>query len=242
MMMNELIAEYCKELRLGASIVENYKRIDAANNEEFLAKLLEMEIEHREITRKNRAIKSANFDVLKTFEDYTFDEIQIPSSITVDTIKSGEFISKNENLILYGSVGTGKSHLATAVGVEACNQGKKVKFFRTAALVNTLIEAKAKGELNKLLKQFQKLDLIICDEWGYLPLDIDGSQLLFQVIADCYERRSIIITTNLEFSKWNNIFYNERLTSAIIDRLIHHSHLLLFPGPSHRLKNSLMKN
>lgn len=242
MLMNELITEYCKELRLGSSIVANYKKIEAANNEEFLARLLKMEIEHREIKRKNRAIKSANFDVLKTFEGYTFDEIQIPSSITVDIIKSGEFIDKNENLILYGSVGTGKSHLATAAGVEACNKGKKVKFFRTAALVNTLIDAKSKGELNKLLKQLQKLDLIICDEWGYLPLDIDGSQLLFQVIADCYERRSIIITTNLEFSKWNNIFYNERLTSAIIDRLIHHSHLLMFPGPSHRLKNSLMKN
>lgn len=237
----ELIAYYCKELRLGSSIVNNYKNIDSANNEEFLAKLLELELEHREVVRKNRAIKAANFDVIKTFEGYSFDEIEMPSSITVDNIKSGKFIEQKENLILYGSVGTGKTHMSIAVGIEACNQGKRVKFFRTAALVNALIEAKAKGELNKLLKQLNKLDLLICDEWGYLPLDIDGSQLLFQVIADCYERRSVIITTNLEFSKWNNIFYNERLTSAIIDRLIHHSHLLIYPGPSHRLKNSTMK-
>lgn len=238
---HDLIVQYCKELRLGSSIVNNYKDIDSANNEEFLAKLLALELEHRDVVRKNRAIKAANFDVIKTFEDYSFDEIEIPSSITVDNIKSGKFIEMKENLILYGSVGTGKSHMATAVGIEACNQGKKVRFYRTAALVNALIEAKANGELNKFLKQLNKLDLLICDEWGYLPLDIDGAQLLFQVVADCYERKSIIITTNLEFSKWNNIFYNERLTSAIIDRLIHHSHLLIYPGPSHRVKNSTMK-
>lgn len=207
-----------------------------------MAKLLEMEIEHREVVRKNRAIKSANFDVIKTFEGYIFDDIQIPSSISVDNIKSGDFIDRFENLILYGPVGTGKTHLAVAAGIDACNKGKKVKYFRTASLVNFLIDAKAKGELNKFLKQLQKIDLLVCDEWGYLPLDIDGSQLLFQVIADCYERRSVIITTNLEFSKWNNIFYNERLTSAIIDRLIHHSHLLLFTGTSYRLRNSIMKS
>ena len=238
---HELIAHFCKELRLGTSIVKNYRTIDSASNDEFLAKLLELELEHREVVRKNRAIKAANFDVIKTFEGYSFDEIEMPASITVDNIKSGNFIDQKENLILYGSVGTGKSHMAAAVGIEACNKGKKVRFYRTAALVNALIEAKANGDLNKLLKQLNRLDLLICDEWGYLPLDIDGSQLLFQVISDCYERKSVIITTNLEFSKWNNIFYNERLTSAIIDRLIHHSHLLIFPGPSHRLKNSTMK-
>ena len=178
---------------------------------------------------------------MKTFEGYEFNDIQIPSGITVDEIKSTDFIDKKENLILYGPVGTGKTHLATAVGMEAINRGKKVKFFRTASLVNQLIEAKEDGSLNKFFKQLSKLDLLICDEWGYIPLDIDGCQLLFQVIADCYEQRSIVITTNLEFSKWNNIFYNERLTSAIIDRLVHHSHLLLFTGKSYRLLNSSMK-
>lgn len=238
----ELIVHYCKELRLGVSIVNNYKDINAASNEEFLAKLLKLEFEHREVVRKNRAIKTANFDIIKTFENYSFDEIEIPSSLTVDDIKAVKFIDKKENLILYGNVGTGKTHMAIAAGIEACNHGKKVKFYRTAALVNTLIEAKANGELNKLLKRLDKLDLLICDEWGYLPLDIDGAQLLFQVISECYERKSIIITTNLEFSKWNNIFYNERLTSAIIDRLIHHSHLLIYPGSSHRMKDSTMKS
>lgn len=143
-------------------------------------------------------------------------------------------------LILYGPVGTGKTHLATAIGVEACQRGKRVKFFRTAALVNRLTDAKAEGELKRFFKQLTKCDLLICDEWGYIPFEKEGSQLLFQVIAECYEKRSVIITTNLEFSKWNGIFYDEKMTSAIIDRLIHHSHLLVFTGPSYRLTHSTM--
>jgi DNA replication protein DnaC len=240
--VKDLIEYYCKQLRWGRSIVNNYPKIQAENNEEFLAKLLKMELDYRETARKNRMLKKANFDVLKTFEGYTFESIQMPSNITIEDIKKGEFIDNKENLILYGAVGTGKTHLATAIGVEACNNGRKVKFYRTAALVNQLIEAKASGELNKLLKQLQKIDLLICDEWGYIPLDREGSQLLFEVIGDCYEKRSIIITTNLEFSKWVNIFYDERMTNALIDRLIHHSYLLMFSGDSYRLKHSTIKS
>lgn len=116
-----------------------------------------------------------------------------------------------------------------------------VGFFRTAALVNQLSDAQKKGELNKLLKQLAQIDMLICDEWGYLPLDRDGSKLLFQVISDCYEQRSVIITTNLEFSKWVNIFYDEQMTAAMIDSLVQHSFLVLFEGKSYRIKNSLMK-
>lgn len=240
--MRDIIAEYCKKLRLGSHIINNYDKIEASTNEEFLAKLLMGEYENREIKRKNRSIRQGNFDVVKTFQNYNFNDIEIPHSVSVQDLTSGSFLAKKENLILYGPVGTGKTHLATAVGVEACSNGKRVRFYRTASLVNSLIEAKENGSLNKFLKQLSKLDLLICDEWGYIPLDVEGSQLLFQVIADCYEKRSVIITTNLEFSKWNNIFYNERLTSAIIDRLIHHSHLLIFTGSSYRLRNSTMKN
>jgi DNA replication protein DnaC len=128
--------------------------------------------------------------------------------------------------------------LATAIGVEACNQGKRVKFYRTASLVNQLTDAKANGELKRFFRQIEKCDLLICDEWGFVPFEKNGAQLLFQVVSECYERRSVIITTNLEFSKWNAIFYDEKMTSAIIDRLIHHSHLLVFNGPSYRLQHS----
>ena len=239
--MREQIQEYCSTLRLGNRIVENYSRIEASTHEEFLSKLLLMEVKAREVNRKNRLLKQANFDVVKTFENYIFDEIEIPSELSIDSLKTSEFVDDKENLILYGSVGTGKSHMATAIGVEACNRNKRVRFFRTAALVNQLLDAKANGELERFMKKLRALDLLICDEWGYIPFERDGAQLLFQVISECYEQRSLIITTNLRFGEWNNIFYDEKLTSALIDRIVHHSYLLVFNGPSHRLLNSKLQ-
>lgn len=187
-------------------------------------------------------LKAAKFDVVKTFQGYSFDQIQIPPALSIEALKAVNFIENKENLILYGPVGTGKTHLATAIGVEACNRGYPVRFFRTAALVNQLTDAKAKGELGKLLKQINQCALLICDEWGYIPFEKDGAQLLFQVISECYERRSVVITTNLEFSKWNGVFYDEKMTTAIIDRLVHHSHLLVFTGQSYRLKHSTISS
>jgi len=239
--VKELIADYCRQLKWGNSMVENYQGLEADTHEEFLLKLLKMELSNREMTRKNRYLKQAGFDMMKTFQGYEFDQVQIPASITLDELKKADFIEKKENLILYGAVGTGKTHMATAVGVAACNRGKKVKFYRTAALVNDLIDAKAKGNLSRFLKQLEKADLLICDEWGYIPLDRQGAQLLFQVVSSCYEKKSVIITTNLEFSKWNGIFFDEKLTSAIIDRLVHYSHLLVFSGKSYRLEHSKIK-
>ncbi len=185
-----LIKKYSKKLRLGSGIHKNYSNIKATDYADFLAQLLRLEVEQREITRKNRNLKGAGFDVIKTFEGYSFNNIQMPKAMDIEELKSTNFINNKENLILYGPVGTGKSHLATAIGVEACKNGKKVKFLRTATLVNKLSEAKSKGELQKLLKQIEKTDLLICDEWGYIPLDKEGSQLLFQVISECYEKKA----------------------------------------------------
>ncbi len=240
--MKTEIAEYCRRLRLGKNIALISDQIAAESHQEYLLKVLKEELAYRESKMKNRLIKQAGFYTLKTFEGYCFDEIKLPAELSVADLKEANFISKKKNLILYGNVGTGKTHLATAIGVEACKQGRIVRFFRTAALVNLLNDAQRKGELGQLLKKLSKAELLICDEWGYVPLDRDGSKLLFQVISECYEQRSVIITTNLEFSKWVNIFYDEQLTAALIDRLVHHSYLLIFDGQSYRIKNSLMKN
>jgi len=238
--MKNMIAKYCKELRLGNVLVDNYQKIRTTDNEEFLVNLLEIAVKERESNRKNRLLKQANFDMIKTFENYMIENIRFPKTTNINELKDGSFIDENENLIFYGAVGTGKTHLATAIGVNACNKGKKVKFYKTSALVNDLIEAQKEEVLNVFLRKLEKLDLLICDEWGYIPLDTNGGQLLFQVIASCYEKRSVIITTNLEFSNWNSIFYDEKLTSVIIDRLIHHSHLLVFSGESYRVKHAML--
>lgn len=140
----------------------------------------------------------------------------------MESLASLSFFEDRQNLIIYGNVGTGKTHPATA-------------------LVNHLIRVHDGGDLQPFLKQIEKLDLLICDEWGYVPVHRDGAQLLFQVISACYEKRSLVLTTNLEFSKWVNIFLDEAMTTAIIDRLVHHSYLLVIDGESHRVKNSLMR-
>ena len=237
----EQISACCKRLRLSRSLAENIDRVDSEDREQFLLALLKMEIEHREAARKVRLMKNAGFYTVKSFDGYVFDEIKLPSELTVQDLKSCAFIRDRRNLILYGNVGTGKTHLGIALGVEACRQGIPVRFYRTAALVNQLTEARKGGELHKYLKKLSKVDLLICDEWGYVPLDREGAQLLFQVISDCYEQRSVVITTNLEFSKWVNIFYDEQMTTAMIDRLVHFSHLLIFDGQSWRMRNSLIR-
>lgn len=221
--MNEQILSCCKELRLSTTFEENALTMSGSTPQEYLLEVLRAEIDYRNNKRKKLHLKQAGFDNLKTFEGY-------------------DFMSRNENLILYGRNGAGKSHMAAAIGVEACMQGKKVKFYKTASLANELTDAKSDGSLTKLLKRLSKLDLLICDEWGYLPFDAEGSQLLFQVIADCYEKRSLILTTNIEFSKWNGIFYDDQLTAALIDRLVHHSHLIVFDRESWRFEHSLMKD
>ncbi|WP_292594652.1 IS21-like element helper ATPase IstB [Mesotoga sp. UBA5847] len=239
--MKEQIAYCCKKLRLGRKIVDVFEEVEADNNQEYLMKILQIALDNRETSRKNRLVKQAGFYALKTFEDFSFEEIRLPQDLSPEELKKASFVDEKKNLILYGNVGTGKTHLAQAIGLEACKQNKVVRFFRTAALVNRLSEAQKKSELNAFMKTLMKADLIICDEWGYVPLDRDGSKLLFQVISECYEQRSVIITTNLEFSKWVHIFYDEQMTAAMIDRLVHHSHLLLFEGQSFRIRNSLMK-
>ena len=241
MSAREEITVCCKQLRLSRNLVDNLDLVSGKETDEALLTLLKMEIEHREESRKARYLKQAGFYTLKSFDGYVFDDIRIPSGTSPEDLKSCRFIEEKRNLILFGNVGTGKTHLATALGVEACKKGFQVRFFRTTALVNQLLDAKKGGTLQKSLKTLEKADLIICDEWGYVPLDRDGSRLLFQVVSDCYERRSIILTTNLEFSRWVTIFYDEQMTTAMIDRLVHYSHLLVFDGESWRMKNSLIR-
>ena len=237
--MNEQIEAYAKRLKL-SWIRENYQQIEANSNQEYLLKLFEKEVQNREERRINLLLKQAQLP--KTGDQpYQWEHIQIPQGISRTTVLNGDFIAEKENLILYGGVGTGKTYLATLISLNAIHRfGSRVKFFTVASLVNKLIEAIQQGSLVKMMKQIEKLDLLVLDELGYIPLNKEGAELLFQVISMCYENKSIVITTNLQFGQWNHVFGDPILTEAVIDRLIHHSHLLLFTGDSFRYKESLL--
>lgn len=140
---------------------------------------------------------------------------------------------------MVGSVGTGKTHLATALGIKACMQGKRVSFYRAGELTNKLLEKHEEGKEKKLMKKIEKADLFILDELGYIPFTKKGSQLLFSVITKSYEHQSIIVTSNLEFGRWNEVFGDKHLTAALLDRVIHHGHILSFSGESFRFKEAM---
>lgn len=238
--MKEQIEEYAKRLKL-SWIREHYHEIEAENNHDYLLKVFEREVQNREERKVNLLLKQAQLP--KTGDQpFQWEHIQIPQGIDRDTILQGEFIHERENLILYGGVGTGKTYLATLISLNAIHRfGTKVKFFTLASLANKLIEANQNGSLPRFIKQIERLDLLILDELGYIPLHKEGAELIFQVISMCYENKSLVITTNLQFGQWNHVFGDPILTEAVIDRLIHHSHLLLFNGESFRYKESLLK-
>lgn len=240
--MIEELAACCKELRLGRNIVDMAEKIQASSHIEFLIKLFRSEIKNREEKRKEMLLKKANFYCRKEFDGFRFDEVTLPAAVTPEYLKNCDFLETKTNIVMYGNVGTGKTFLSMALGVEACKRGIETRFFRTAALVNKLSEEKKNGTLSRFMKQIEKADLLICDEWGYVPLDRIGAQLLFEIVSECYERKSLIINTNIEFSKWVNVFYDEKMTGAIIDRLLHHCHLILFPGQSNRIRESGIDN
>lgn len=240
--MIEELAECCRALKLGKNIVDMTEKIQAPSHIEFLIKLFRSEIKHREQKRKENLLKKANFYCIKEFDTFRFDEVTLPAAVTPEYLKNCEFLDTKTNIVMYGNVGTGKTHLSMALGAEACKRGRETRFFRTAALVNKLSEEKNTGNLSRFMKQIEKADLLICDEWGYVPLDRTGAQLLFEIVSECYERKSLILNTNIEFSKWVNVFYDEKMTGAIIDRLLHHCHLILFPGQSNRIRESDIDN
>lgn len=237
-MLNEEIASCCKQLRLSRNLADMAQTADGQSHQEYLYNLLLTELSYRSHTRTEKLVNSAGFYSIKTFDSFRFDEIQLPSDLSVEELKSLSFIRERKNLILYGGTGTGKTMLSTALGIAACHADIPVRFFRTAALVNKLSEAKKAGNLSTFLKKMNKAEVIVLDEYGYVPLDRTGAQLLFEIISDCYERKSIILNTNLEFSRWVNVLYDEQMTAAMLDRLLHHCHLLLFPGTSNRMRES----
>ena len=224
--VSDVIKEKCKLLRL-AYVADLYEKIPFENTEQYLMELLQKEIELREIAKGERLIKKAKFMNEKELEDYQWgDHIHLPPNLDRESLESLSFIKEKENVILTGAPGTGKSHLATALGRKACRNGYEVRFYRVADLIELLERSWTEGRYQLIRNRFNKVDMVILDEMGYVPFSKDGAELLFQLISDWYERKSLVITSNLEFSQWNKIFVDARLTAALVDRVIHHAHIL----------------
>ena len=239
--MVESIEQAMRTLKLGG-MAKEWRSVAYENNEQYVTDLLQLELKEREANRINRMVKTAGFRVIKTLDDFVWNgAIELPADLTREYMEDLSFLPGKENLIFMGSVGTGKTHLATAIALKACQEGRKVRFFTAASLGNILLEKNNKGTLNNYLGSLKKVELIVVDEIGFVPLYKDAAELLFQVISDCYERKSLIITSNLEFSQWNTVFGDNRLTAALVDRLIHHSHIVIFSGESYRLSQSIRR-
>ncbi len=206
--------------------------------ERFLLRLCERELSERQQRAMERRIKAAKFQSLKTIESFKFDAQPDINEPLIRELLVGEFIGQRENVLLIGNSGTGKTHLATALGLAACHDGRRVRFFGVTALVTGLLEAREDRRLERLFKQLSRFDLLILDELGYVPFTKAGSELLFEVVSRAYEQQSVIVTTNLPFEQWAEVCGSERLTGAMLDRLTHRVHIIEANGESYRLKDS----
>jgi DNA replication protein DnaC len=233
-----------KRLRLPAMTAEyeNLAREAASANEDYqhyLLRLTEVEVTARAAHALEARIKRARFPVLKDFDTFDFTVLPSLNKPAILELARGEWIEQRYNCCFIGSPGTGKTHAAIALGLAACRAAKRVRFFTAAALVNRLEEAQKAYQLDRFLTHLDKADLLICDELGYMAFSRTGAELLFQVFADRYERGSLLVTSNLPFSEWGQVFQGERMTAALLDRLTHRCHIFEMNGESYRFRESV---
>ena len=237
----EQIRSHAKEARLTGAVLEAHLQQADQANLEFLGTYLQAEVTSRRASARRRLIRSARLPSIKTLEEYDWTKVALPPGVTKESLANLDFLATHEDLICYGNVGCGKTHLATALTYQACQNNIRARFTTAADLIMELRKAKNEGHLDKALNNYKKFQLLTVDELGYLPIDPEGARLLFQVISNTYEKTSLIITTNIPFSKWGTIFGDDNIAAAIIDRLIHHGRMLRHQGKSWRVTHALMQ-
>lgn len=242
----QLLQTYLKQLRLPA-FGQHYQKLaeEAAranlDHIHYLLTLTELEVAQRDRNQQARRIKAARFPVLKQLADFDFSAVPALNKAQVLDLARGSYLAKAEPILMVGNPGLGKTHLALGLGLAACQQGYRVRFFNTAGLVNDLIDLQEKHQLTRFFTQALKHDLIILDELGFIPLSNRAGQLLFQFCSAAYEKVAVIVTTNLQFGDWNQVFQDERLTGALLDRLTDRATILDFRGESFRLRKTLKR-
>ncbi len=238
-----LLAHHLKTLRL-PTFLREYDKVarqcaaEGVDHVRYLLRLAELELIDRERRLIERRIKAARFPTVKSLDSFEFTAIPSLNKALVLELARGEYIERRENVIALGNSGTGKTHVALGLGLAACQKGLSVGFITAAALVHELMEARDDKQLLRFQKKLASYKLLIIDELGFVPLSKTGAELLFEVFSQRYERGSTLVTSNLPFDEWTEVFGSERLTGALLDRLTHHVHILEMNGESYRLKQS----
>jgi len=241
---NLLLESHLKSLRL-ATFRQQYRQVaeDATGNnlgyDQYLLALAEQEVAQRHLNSQRQRIKAARFPVSKELADFDFSAIPQLNKQRVLDLARGEYIAKAEPIILVGNPGLGKTHISTGLALAACRQCQRVRFYNAAALVNELSLAQEQQRLPKFLGTALKQNLIVLDELGFIPFSTTGAQLMFQFCSTLHERVALIVTTNLKFADWTQVFGSEQLTAALLDRLTHKAHILEFIGESFRFRQRL---
>jgi DNA replication protein DnaC len=243
---NPLLDTYLRQLHL-PGFVQHYLPFaaDAAQKNldypRYLLALVEQEIHTREQNRIQCRVKAAHFPVLKELADFDFSALPSLNKARILDLARGEFITKHETLIFIGNPGLGKTHLSISLALSACRQDRRVRFWTAAGLVNELLAAQEENRLHRLIALAHKQDLIVLDELGFIPFTPNGAHALFTFCSELYERTAMIITTNLQFANWIQLFGDERLTAALLDRLTHHAHIVELTGESFRFRQRMQE-
>jgi len=207
--------------------------------DELLLSLTETELQVRAENRQKRRLREAKFPLMKPLETFDLDAVpDLDTSLFLELTTCG-FIKEKRNIVFLGRSGTGKTHMATALGIEACQNNYKTRFVTGYGLVNELIEARKEKDLNRVLQRYTRYDVLIIDELGYVPFSKEGAELLFQVLAERHERGSVVVTTNLGFADWTQIFGDANMTAALLDRITHKALIVNCTWKSYRLKETL---
>jgi DNA replication protein DnaC len=238
---NPLLDSYLRQLRLPtfAKLYPPFAADAARNNHDavrFLLALTEQEVQQRQLNMLQQRLKNAHFPVIKELADFDFSCLPMLNKAQILDLARGEYIQQKKGLILIGNPGLGKTHLALGLASAACRDGRRVRFWTAAGLVNELIQAQDEHRLHRFIASALKLDLVVLDELGFIPFSQNGAQALFTFCSELYERLALIITTNLKFADWVQVFGDERLTAALLDRLTHHAHIIELLGESYRFR------